>query len=574
MHIQGGTAASTAHITDTLFIDNDAAADGGAVAASDGVVLWLGNVTFSNNTAENGGGVCVTRGCEIGASGVNFFDNTAFFLGGGLACSYDNALNFEGVVARGNFAILGGAFDVRDGNNFHFVDAILTGNFASRGGAVSVENHNTIRLFNITAASNTALDDGGAMQFMYDNVVWINGAVLVANRAIDGSGGALFSGLNTVIWISHLTAGQNRARDYGGSICSWANENISVRFSTFYNDYSFVGGSFSEIQSMECSLDHVRVDSSLSFNGVAGSFQQTDVVARGVTVVNCMSIANALGGTGWLILDSTLDLSDSIFADNVGRLSGAALYYKATSALLTVVKMTNVVFLRNIGAECGAIFIDNTAAELRNVSFFENTALHGNGGAACIGDTGAPASVTFHDAVVENNTAPNGNGGGIHIADGSTLSLIQTEIAHNYAKHGGGIASTGSASLVLREGVSLTWNTADENGGAMFADDGGSSIQAHGGTEISFNRATTGHGGALYLGEDTRMEAYAQCQPITVRSTTSTGDWNAAQPLLSVVIVAVHNDGSVTPECCVDSLGMPTNADKNQILAEGKKRCA
>ena len=174
LHVQGGgTASSSVRIERTRFDSNHCSASGGAVAASDGVVFLLVNLTFSNNIAAvYGGGLYVEYDISLDAYAVEYHNNSAAG-GGGMWCWHKSDARIRGGVARGNVAwgstsaaAGAGAFGFQHETMVEMNDVVVEDNFGGvGGGAIGIAFGCTATLFNITARRNMA--NSGAGVFFY-----------------------------------------------------------------------------------------------------------------------------------------------------------------------------------------------------------------------------------------------------------------------------------------------------------------------------------------------------------------------------------------------------------------------
>ena len=154
----------------TRFDSNDCGANGGAVAASDGVALRLSNATFANNTAAVYGGGLYVEYISLDTYGVSFYDNSANGGGGGMACFYDSDARIRGGVARGNkawgSADGGGAYNFLYGTTVEMDGVVAEENFVAYvGGAIAILLDCTATLRNVTALRNIAGFVGGGVFF-------------------------------------------------------------------------------------------------------------------------------------------------------------------------------------------------------------------------------------------------------------------------------------------------------------------------------------------------------------------------------------------------------------------------
>jgi hypothetical protein len=506
----------------THFDANDCSSNGGAMAASDGIALKLGNVTFANNIAAMyGGGLSVASNVFLETHGVSYYNNSAGVGGGGLALEYSSVAQIQGGVARGNAAwgpgSGGGAFLFQYGTNVEMADMVATDNYALyAGGAIFFFDVYTATLVNITAIGNAVGTLGGGVCLLF-----VDSARIAESQFSDDSG------------------------RWGGGLMVLFADLIVLE----------------QLQFADCSV--------LEFGGGIHMYEVYKLVIQRVGFERCSTGADH--GAATIRNCPGLKLFDSTFAESSAVGLAGGLYLGATYAMDSVANITNVVFRRNSAGSCGAINIDNTAAVLTNVTAIGNRATSADGGAMCIGQIGAPASVALLGGAIDHNVAMVGAGGGVAIADdNSALSAAWTCISHNDAWEGGGIAITddATAAVVLRDDVMLNHNTAANDGGAVSIGNGGGALRIIGDVAMNANKAN-GDGGALHLGKGSSLESFNGCQSITLNAVTSTGEWSAAPWVGWLVLAAVDSDdGSVLASCCIDELGRTTRVGRDTILSE------
>lgn len=169
------------------------------------------------------------------------------------------------------------------------------------------------------------------------------------------------------------------------------------------------------------------------------------------------------------IVNSTLDLSNSLFTKNRARASSAGLLYAQGGKLLLQQSM----FLRNSVKLGGVVSLFSVDASIFNTTFENNEASGSNpkGGAlyiACTSpcaDTDVQTNITFSRFLY--NSAKQGFGGGIYInAFPGHVNIDRSTFVGNVGLNGGGLSAT--STVVRVRGSTFTNNFAYEGGGAVF----------------------------------------------------------------------------------------------------------
>eukprot|EP01134_Creolimax_fragrantissima_P008537 CFRG8537T1 len=191
-------AENTIRIDNTLLESNKAYHAGGAYAS----VVYSFNCTFVTNVAfEDGGALYITSpysGTSSIATGNTFFGNSAHRGNGGAI------LTLSSLEVYGTSAIP--SINLEN-------DVIFIENMASSGGAISA---NQLNVHNCSFLSNTASQDGGAMNILQSvSSSIITNSSIVGNWAGRYGGGLYTSGL---LYMSNGVVAGNTANINGGGI--------------------------------------------------------------------------------------------------------------------------------------------------------------------------------------------------------------------------------------------------------------------------------------------------------------------------------------------------------------------
>ena len=425
---------------------NNKAEFGGALYLKDkSVFTCKGNkIEFTSNNAEQNGGAMIyinSKGTFYKNSILRFTDNTAKSNGGAVYCSSNSDIT------------------VSEHSTYMFHN-----NMATQGGAVYSDSNTSTTLggqSKVIFTNNNATFGGAA--YCYNNTVIIsngNSLIIFANNTAIEQGGALVVKHNSDVKLkenSTITFINNKAIHNGGSI-----------FLVFNSDISF----------QDCC--QVTFDSNTADDGTGGAVS-TDTYSVIEFKDNCTVMFNHNRAT-----------------------QGGAVYCSYNSSL-TFSKNAMVTFTNNTASFGAALnlfihsFVTFQGCANSTVIFDNNKATQ-NGGAMYLQKV---SNVTFEEApIVEfyNNEAT--LGGAINCNSNSNItskgnpSII---FSQNSAKLGGAIYIVMSnITITDYSELKFTYNTALQDGGAMFLDEQYEIIfTCDAVITFSFNTASD-YGGAIY----------------------------------------------------------------------------
>lgn len=186
-----------------------------------------------------------------------------------------------------------------------------------------------------------------------------------------------------------------------------------------------------------------------------------------------------VGGANLLLQNSELSDSQAV--------RGGALYATGTGS----VQVLNTTFTNHSASQDGgALYLDVNQVTLTANNFSGNSATQ-QGGAFYL----RAATVTGSGNGLTGNQAATGGGG--YLRDVTTGSLSGGNVADNHATANAGALFFDNADATI-SGASFLSNTAQMNGGALYLTNG-SFVSVGTGSQLQYNRALTGRGGALYL---------------------------------------------------------------------------
>ncbi len=227
-------------------------------------------------------------------------------------------------------------------------------------------------------------------------------------------------------------------------------------------------------------------------------------------------------GVGALIIvggyDSCTDSTPSGRTTLVGR-SGLPIFHVDTSSATSVVTLRNLTIQGIIGGEEGVLVEGDSTVSI------ENCIVESNQGGGVAAKSGADVTIDYFSTVRNNNHF---FGGGVYCNDaavsisgivsgnmvtssgGGIFAGFQCDMAldpgaliqSNTANWGGGIYATDGATVVIDgrstlDGAQVQWNTANNQGGGIFANGSGTQATVHNGW-VNNNTATT-DGGGIYV---------------------------------------------------------------------------
>lgn len=432
---------------------------------------------IKNCSAKIGGAVMVTSGSYFRMNGGEISNNTCtapegnqYWGGGGVFIHY---------TAGSNVAV--GLFDMHGGK--------ISGNTSGSHGC-GIHSNGTVNIYGGEISGNvptgwsegTAYGEGkgayGGGIYMYEypgypSVLTIDGAGCRISDNVAGSGGGIYlnNGAEAVLKAGGIEG--NRA------LTTWAEETDTDGVTV--KRINGGGGVF------------VSSGSVFTMNGGSLSGNKTSGFGNAVNTQGTFTLS---GG-------SIKDNSPSDWAggepylENThgGGICAVALPANAMSQFT----MTGGDITGNVGASGGGVMIwRNARFDMSGGTISENLAIGtnglGNGGAVYVNSS----SCTFNlDGGAISGNRSLRYGGAININQGSTLNLISGTISGNTSGHGGGISQEqGTCSMTVGSDITLSENTATNDGGGLFIEMGTVKLD---GCEISNNTATSGNGGGVAL---------------------------------------------------------------------------
>ncbi len=537
LHMGSSTKAT---ITDSAFISNVAAAEGGAIF-NIGSTLTLNNVDFIGNVGLDGGAIYAKGTKPNTITGGSFVGNKAAgsdtSSGGAIYFELKGKqLNIDGTLFENNSATnAGGAMGLFATSDIK--NAIIRGNSAAQGGGLFLGSSSHTTLDNVVFDGNTATETGGAIKTRIAeegdpslSSMTITNGEFKNNTAKNG--GAIHNSMTAegAFSISGTSFSGNKATQYGGAIYNLGN--MTVDGATFADNSAFTGGA-------------VHTAGGLSITNTTFENNGSDYLGGAVNV--------AAG---------TLNLDNVKFLGNHSQYSGAIFTYSSENTL----NIKNSLFEGNWAEGVGAIQTMYNA-NIENTVFRNNRATKDSdgGGAMFVGAVGKVAldTVTF-----EGNTATE-RGGAISTRSAdlannqdARLDILNSVFTGNVAGTTGGAldnylySSVQDATAVYIDKATFAQNKANA-GGAIYnhgeADKGGNTSSMRIENSSFMNNVATTNGGAIY----------------NASGLTLAGDNVFSGNIAGNAANDIHNTGTVAIESGTTTIGGGITGDGTLSLADG-----
>ena len=497
---------STFLIENSLFMNNTADQEGGAVLLHDSIVKVGGiNNTIPESTDSNDNEIDIYDNESMPNSNIisefrsNKFNNVLFRnntsqngSGGALAIYFQSETVFQNCTFEYNNAITGGAIAVFDNAAPYFEGGEISNNFASSsGGGISIQAYSapilnqTIIEYNVANSTgggvkisdsanphfisavisyNYSPNEGGGIVLGDKSNITCDGCIIEHNKAGASGGGITFSVTSTGN-ITNSQINHNSAKSSGGGIVLYNSCTPYFYFTKFYNNSATEGGAISLQDTSlpyfnSCDINHNRA---ISQGGAILASDNSNCIVFNSTFQD----NTAIKGRGGAILFqdlSTFTINATIFYNNSAE-NGGAIY--TTSNEITYFYSSQ--FLLNFASIYGGAFSLASQSYLyfENLKCLNNTS-SGSGGCFSLGDQ---SSIEIYDSDIKYNIALSNeslaSGGGISAKDSSTCSLTSVYLFSNIASYGGGLSINQLAKAIVSNST-LQNNIADIGGGVYY----------------------------------------------------------------------------------------------------------
>ena len=509
-------------ITDSAFIGNSVASNGGAIYMSYDTNLNVGTTTFTGNAAEKGSCIYADR-TAVQLDGVTMEKNivtstkekptlrgAGIYLAGGK-------MDVDNIVIKDNYAVADGVklgctgiaistghsdetVKLADGTSkkvrhysvVNFNSGVVSGNLASSG-AIYLGSKTVFTLNGGEIKNNSASSEGGGFYVNNDCVFTMNGGTISGNAAkLNGGGivavratlnlkGGSITGNTSVksggglhapgtkvnlsgTWITYNTAESG----YGGGICTGVSKANGV---TYAPKIIITGGSVSNNTSKNGGGILLQGNDKSSMIMYGGTVANNESKGDGggiyistkchFTMEGGKIYGNEAAGRGGAVnhLRSTgVYTGGEIYENYAGNTAGAIQAYNTG----TDVSVKNMVFRNNNAANFGGTFQMNGTAKL----YLENVEIHGSN----CETAGALYVSNSHYFEAKNLTITDSHatksGGAMYLGNNATVRIDGLTVENCTAENRGGAIYCRSANTIIKN-ATFIGNEAVKYGGAI-----------------------------------------------------------------------------------------------------------
>ena len=345
-------------IHDSKFLNNSAGQFGGVISIINGN-LTVNSSHASNNNAFQGGVLNAAPQCSVSVIDSKFTNNEAASVrdppnaaGGVILIGDSSTLNIIRTLFYRNSARNGAVLTISSSVKLNVFNSSFIGNQASQGGVITVYQSDTnfFGLCNMT--NNVVLDKGGTIYATGDSLINVQGElVIMFNKAYNSGGGVYLyrSKLNCQFNSTVKLIGNNAVRKGGGIFAInaivkvFSNRDSSVKSSIVFegNTAALGGGIYlelaTELHVLKSGNNHTKTIYNLRFIENSASYGGAIYNADETNYEICTSKSyynhNSVGTECFLQILApvqTIDMKYNIvtieFVNNSAEVSGPALY--------------------------------------------------------------------------------------------------------------------------------------------------------------------------------------------------------------------------------------------------------
>ncbi|ETP13776.1 hypothetical protein F441_11168 [Phytophthora nicotianae CJ01A1] len=234
-------------ISGSIFLDNFAFYDGGAIYMTDGGQLSIDKSSFDlNEVQDRGGAIFLDPGATITATvfNSNFTRNKNVGFGSTIFIGRKNTAQLMGCILSGN------GNDDTEGGTLAVVDAIVEiedsffeFNIASKGAAIQISRSANLTMRQTIIRNNSAIFQGGALHASIRAVATFTDCTIEGNIA--GEGGGFYAMGSAVITVANSNLTANNANAFGGAISMRGSAKLTCTGSFMTRNQAYTGGAVS-----------------------------------------------------------------------------------------------------------------------------------------------------------------------------------------------------------------------------------------------------------------------------------------------------------------------------------------
>ena len=293
-----------------------------------------------------------------------------------------------------------------------------------------------------------AADNGGALSFSGTNVIGkVLDCTFIGNKVTDGnnstkglSGGAIHVG-EAIVTVENCSFSKNYGRNGGSLFTNNAKANLTVKGSTFTEDYTLnTGGSINNSNGTQI-IENCTFTGCYNQIGTGGAVHINGASAV-QTLKNCVfstceasrnypyqkTDSRSCGGA-ISVQNAYLDIVSCTFDGNMGA-SGSAMLLQSGDGL---VRVTDCVFKNNKGASRGLIQTNGKAVLfMNNCQFFDNAMRTNEWGTVIHGAN--PSVVCMNNCSIHNNVSQQAGGTSVCLNNDGFTVVVNTSVVGENAK--------------------------------------------------------------------------------------------------------------------------------------------
>ena len=436
---------------------------GGGVLNQSAATLTLNNCTFTSNTASSGGGLQNVGSVTL--TNCTLSGNTATSDGGGF--SNDGQAVLSSCTLTGNTAPVGGAL-VSNGTTT-LINCSIMGNTATQAGAGLCVNGTTILTGSTLSGNTTSGYGGGLLNNSKSSTVKLTNCTITGNTA-DGGGGVYNNGAATLVNCT-VSANSGGAKGGGGVLNAGSSATLTdtivagnTNGSSFASDIGG-GNPVSGIFNLIGTGGSGGLTNGVSGNivGVVNAGMASLAFYGGPTQTMALKPKSPAIGKGTVVSGVTTDQRgfrlDSPVDIGAFQVQSSPLVVntplEGSRVPIGALDLAAAVGLANLTQQAETITFDpKVFAQAQTITLASGEIALGNVfGKETI--TGPAARVTI---------SAGGKSRVFEIDAGVTASLSGLTISGGLANKGGGVLSTGTATLT---NCTVTGNESDTNGGGL-----------------------------------------------------------------------------------------------------------
>jgi len=467
---------STFTMTGGTVTGNSAKVGGGGFYVNQkGAKVVIDGGTVSKNSTKNGGGFLVVNLATLELKSGKITGNTTQKgSGGGAYISTNSFFKMSGGSVSGNVVTGAGAGLYGLRSTLTISGGSISGNTANgAGGAGIYLNGATLRASGVSITGNTTKGNGGGIASTR-NIVKKNGVetasyscnitlsgCYIANNSAKIAGGVIMNGNGGKLEMYSTTITGNKATNQAGGLYISAKCTGTIKNSNISNNAcEKTGGGvylnkLSEVTFTDCKLHN---NTSGTAGGAIYIYRRSTSEYTGCSFVGntAGTVAGGVYADGNSDYDSVTTFTDCVFDSNTAGTRGGA-FYGAMQNEFTAIRCT---FTNNTAVGTETLTGNGGAIAVRDIAYLEDCTFTGNkaefGGAFYGGNMEHPL---YHV-----------NGWGYKGSDVS-VDIINCTFTDNDATRNGGAIFNAMSSFATLQNVTITGNTAGEQGSGIYAEE-------------------------------------------------------------------------------------------------------